>query len=73
MRMVTIPNQSSVAKAFNAFDDAGQMRASPHYNHHLPRNLDMSDVVLHGWPFSPYLRAVRLALVEAGVTPILRP
>jgi arsenic resistance protein ArsH len=31
-RMVTIPNQSSVAKAFNEFDDAGRMRASPYYN-----------------------------------------
>ncbi|WMS45187.1 arsenical resistance protein ArsH (plasmid) [Acuticoccus sp. MNP-M23] len=32
MRMVTIPNQSSVAKAFNEFDDAGRMRVSPYYN-----------------------------------------
>lgn len=32
MRMVTVPNQSSVAKAFNEFDDAGRMRASPYYN-----------------------------------------
>jgi arsenic resistance protein ArsH len=32
MRMVTIPNQSSVAKAFNEFDQAGRMRPSPYYN-----------------------------------------
>lgn len=32
MRMFTIPNQSSVPKAFNEFDDAGRMRASPYYN-----------------------------------------
>ena len=32
MRMVTIPNQSSVARAFNEFDDAGRMRPSPYYN-----------------------------------------
>ena len=32
MRMVTIPNQSSVTKAFNEFDEAGRMRASPYYN-----------------------------------------
>jgi arsenical resistance protein ArsH len=32
MRMVTIPNQSSVAKAFNEFDEAGRMRSSPYYN-----------------------------------------
>ncbi|MEX0922119.1 MAG: arsenical resistance protein ArsH [Rhodovibrionaceae bacterium] len=32
MRMVTIPNQSSVAKAFNEFDEAGRMKPSPYYN-----------------------------------------
>ena len=32
MRMITIPNQSSVPKAFNEFDDAGRMRPSPFYN-----------------------------------------
>lgn len=32
MRMVTIPNQSSVPKAFNEFDEAGRMRPSPFYN-----------------------------------------
>lgn len=32
MRMVTIPNQSSVAKAFLEFDDEGRMNASPYYN-----------------------------------------
>jgi arsenic resistance protein ArsH len=32
MRMVTIPNQSSVPKAFNEFDQAGRMRASPYYD-----------------------------------------
>ena len=32
MRMVTIPNQSSVAKAWGEFDDAGRMRPSPYYN-----------------------------------------
>jgi len=32
MRMVTIPNQSSVPKAFTEFDDAGRMKPSPYYN-----------------------------------------
>lgn len=32
MRMVTIPNQSSVAKAFAEFDDAGRMKPSPYYD-----------------------------------------
>jgi arsenical resistance protein ArsH len=30
-RMVTIPNQSSVPKAFQEFDEAGRMRPSSHY------------------------------------------
>ncbi len=32
MRMITIPNQSSVAKAFMEFDDAGRMRPSAYYD-----------------------------------------
>ena len=32
MRMVTIPNQSSVPKAFAEFDEAGRMLPSPYYN-----------------------------------------
>jgi arsenical resistance protein ArsH len=32
MRMVTIPNQSSVAKAFMEFDDNDRMKPSPYYN-----------------------------------------
>jgi len=32
MRMVTIPNQSSVAKAWNEFDAAGRMKPSPYYD-----------------------------------------
>lgn len=32
MRMVTIPNQSSVAKAFEEFDEAGRMRPSSYYD-----------------------------------------
>ena len=31
MRMFTIPNQSSVAKAFQEFDDAGRMKPSAYY------------------------------------------
>lgn len=31
MRMITIPNQSSVAKAFAEFDEAGRMKPSPYY------------------------------------------
>jgi arsenic resistance protein ArsH len=32
MRMITIPNQSSVAKAYDEFDDAGRMRPSAYYD-----------------------------------------
>ena len=32
MRMITIPNQSSVPKAFTEFDEAGRMLASPYYD-----------------------------------------
>jgi arsenic resistance protein ArsH len=32
MRMVTIPNQSSVAKAFNEFDAEGRMKPSSYYD-----------------------------------------
>jgi arsenic resistance protein ArsH len=32
MRMIAIPNQSSVAKAYEQFDEAGRMRASPYYD-----------------------------------------
>ena len=32
MRMITIPNQSSVAKAYEQFDDAGRMKSSPYYD-----------------------------------------
>jgi arsenic resistance protein ArsH len=32
MRMLTIPNQSSVAKAYQEFDDDGRMKASAYYD-----------------------------------------
>ena len=32
MRMVTIPNQSSVAKAYQEFDQQGRMKPSPYYD-----------------------------------------
>lgn len=32
MRMVTIPNQSSVAKAYEQFDEAGRMKPSAYYD-----------------------------------------
>lgn len=32
MRMITIPNQSSVPKAFQEFDEVGRMKPSPYYD-----------------------------------------
>ena len=32
MRMITIPNQSSVAKAYEEFDETGRMRSSAYYD-----------------------------------------
>ena len=32
MRMITIPNQSSVPKAFDEFDEAGRMKPSAYYD-----------------------------------------
>ena len=32
MRMFTIPNQSSVAKAYEEFDEAGRMKPSSYYD-----------------------------------------
>ena len=32
MRMLTIPNQSSVAKAYQEFDEEGRMKPSPYFN-----------------------------------------
>ena len=32
MRMITIPNQSSVAKAYNEFDEAGRMKPADYYD-----------------------------------------
>ncbi|MBV1703001.1 MAG: arsenical resistance protein ArsH [Hyphomicrobiales bacterium] len=31
MRMITIPNQSSIAKAYTEFDEAGRIKPSPYY------------------------------------------
>lgn len=46
MRMVVVPNQSSVAKAFTEFDEAGRMLPSPYYN----RMVDvMEELVKFTW------------------------
>ena len=55
MRMITIPNQSSVAKAFLEFDEVGRMKPSAYYD----RVVDvMEELVKFTWltrDVSPYL------------------
>lgn len=55
MRMLTIPNQSSVAKAFNEFDEAGRMRASPYYNRIVDVMEELVKFTLLTRDVSPYL------------------
>ena len=44
MRMITIPNQSSVAKAFEQFDEAGRMKPSAYYD----RVVDVMEELMTG-------------------------
>ena len=57
MRMVTIPNQSSVAKAFNEFDDAGRMKSSSYYD----RIVDVMEELVR---FTVLLRPHAVQLVD---------
>ncbi|CAM3589857.1 arsenical resistance protein ArsH [Polaromonas hydrogenivorans] len=55
MRMLTIPNQSSVAKAFLEFDEAGRMKPSAYYD----RVVDVMEEL------------VKFTLLTRGVSPYL--
>jgi arsenic resistance protein ArsH len=55
MRMITIPNQSSVAKAFLEFDEAGRMKPSAYYD----RVVDVMEEL------------VKFTLLTRGVAPYL--
>ncbi|MCL4139617.1 UNVERIFIED_CONTAM: hypothetical protein GTU68_032443 [Idotea baltica] len=57
MRLLTIPNQSSVAKAFLEFDDAGRMKPSPYYNR-------MVDVMEELVKFTTLTRDIKDHLVD---------
>ena len=57
MRMITIPNQSSVAKAFQEFDADGRMRLSPYYD----RIVDVMEELVR---FTVLLRPHREALTD---------
>ena len=57
MRMLTIPNQSSVAKAYEQFDEAGRMKASPYYD----RVVDVMEELIK---FTLLTRALGEALLD---------
>lgn len=57
MRMMTIPNQSSVARAWQEFDDAGRMRASPFYD----RIVDVAEELMR---MTALLRPCRSVLAD---------
>ena len=55
MRMLTIPNQSSVAKAFLEFDEAGRMKPSPYYERVVDVMEELVKFTLLTRNVSPYL------------------
>ena len=57
MRLITIPNQSSVAKAWNEFDEDGRMKPSPFYDR-------IVDVMEELYRFTLLTRDVRDVLVD---------
>lgn len=57
MRMFTIPNQSSVAKAYQEFDDNGRMKPSPYYD----RIVDVMEELVR---FTVLLRPYTAMLVD---------
>lgn len=55
MRMITIPNQSSVAKAFAEFDEAGRMKPSAFYDRVVDVMEELVKFTLLTRDVSPYL------------------
>lgn len=55
MRMITIPNQSSVAKAFLEFDDAGRMKPSAYYDRVVDVMEELFKFTVLTRDVSPYL------------------
>lgn len=55
MRMITIPNQSSVAKAYEEFDAEGRMKPSPYYDRLVDVMEELMKFTLLTRGVSPYL------------------
>ena len=55
MRMITIPNQSSVARAFNEFDEDGRMKPSAFYDRVVDVMEELMKFTLLTRDVSPYL------------------
>ncbi len=55
MRMLTIPNQSSVAKAFSEFDEAGRMKPSAYYDRVVDVMEELVKFTLLTRDIGPYL------------------
>ena len=55
MRMLTIPNQSSVAMAYKEFDEAGRMKPSSYYDRLVDVMEELMKFTLLTRDISPYL------------------
>ena len=55
MRMLTIPNQSSVAKAWQEFDEAGRMKPSPYFDRVVDVMEELMKFTLLTREVAPYL------------------
>lgn len=55
MRMITIPNQSSVAKAYEQFDEAGRMKPSSYYDRIVDVMEELMKFTLLTRDAAPYL------------------
>jgi arsenic resistance protein ArsH len=53
--MLTIPNQSSVAKAYNEFDEEGRMKPSAYYDRVVDVMEELMKFTLLTRDISPYL------------------